>query len=256
MFECYCNGGLMKQMNPLWFAVGILLTIIGVAFLGISNLSRYSDPVPIVKVGVFRVHHEEPSSNTTWIEEFDNSTSEISANFSRGEHLLFYFTPGDKWGEPPYSYPSFKFVIFEVCSQQGNTTDFFIQLYVDQKTGMISLFNLTSVNKGALIIDNSTNGVVVTEGITFFGGIVRYCGRYTVKFLGIMGEPGSGLATSDLPNQFWLYKRYEYRPLQYFLPIGGVIAVTGLALIVKQRKYSKGTRKHRKMKINKTRDNF
>lgn len=233
-------------MKPLWFATGVLLIILGVTLIAISNFSRYSDPVAITKVGRFRIKHEDPSGNTVWFEIEDNSSAEISGYFSKGEYLLFHFIQAPSWSLPPYELtgePTYsKIVVFSVNSPSGNSTYFFIQLAIDVSRQRAYFYDFKVINDGALIIDNSTNGHFMIGSLDYWGGITPEDGQYIVKF------EGAGMVeylnTTDLPVQIWLYKRYQYCPLRYFLPVGGGIVVGGLVIFVKQRNYSKTIRNY------------
>jgi len=116
------------------FALGVFLVLLGLALVTTSSISRYGKPEVIVKASVFLLGSNPTDNSTVEIPRTDNSTWELSANFSKGDYLLVRINPSYTWAPPPEEEPAayemsdlypgllLRFAVLEIYPPDGNET--------------------------------------------------------------------------------------------------------------------------------------
>jgi len=231
------------------FALGVFLVLLGSVFFIVSSISRYGKAEVIVKAGVFLLGSNPVDNSTVEIPRIDNSTWELSANFSKGDYLLVRINPSYTWAPPPEEEPGayemsdlypgllLRFAMLELYPPDGNKTVIEIVLAKAPNQQSLAMVDLKLIkNSDGLEIENSSNGLVELHGTEFIGGITQFDGEYTVKVLPYIYPPTSPDWETKPPAWFSLHKSTRESPFFWLLPVGCASTLSGLGLFFAWRK--------------------
>jgi hypothetical protein len=227
---------MVDNVKKEWFALGLLLIILGLALVSLRNTPAYQD------------NYLSKGSLDNYVYYRENLPPKLSVSgyFEAGQHFFFNFTKGRFWGvqydinnfglEPPNTefapnttIPAYKTVDFVLYTPSGEAvwsvaylvggTDLFAVVYFNQSADFVPLAggNLTFVNVG-------------------MEGTVERTGNYTVKAISVDPPVHKDLGetyeiTGDPPTtmNLWNIETVETEP--YFVSsvsAGAVLLATGV----------------------------
>jgi len=233
-------------MRKYWFAFGLILLLISLAFYSASGLTVYVESY-ILKS---QVNQDYASGNLT---------TSISGYFEVGEHFFFNFTVGRYWGgkeevfEPPethenWSIPSHKKVTFDVQTPSNDVFEVEVWVVSETMCPYVVIYQNQSEDFTPLRGGNLTFTNVGIEGV------INKNGTYTVSAVAIVPpiyKTGTEVLRidEDPPRKMNLYsiQMVETKPYQALLPSSFVVAFSGVTLSVwaakSEKKRSKVARK-------------
>jgi len=205
-------------------AIGLAITLIGIA-----ALSTYGQAVTNVRLMAIAIKGES-GDNVSW---------DISANLTAGDNVTFIYRDGWNWtAEPAWDTPDdgsntptmWVFVQIAPVSPPGNATGFAVEVRLtsissgEGTTTRLTVFNITVEQEGS--IDTSVIGQDNKGRYHYVGGRIPWSGTYAAHV-------GTWPSRSAAPSFLGFYHNITETiyPNTNMLPVGGIVTVSGGALL-------------------------